>query len=71
MNYAGFLEKTNPDGEKARYAIFISRDGTEIFAGAEGETVANRFKVVEIGLESVTVSAPESGVTQRIPLAIN
>lgn len=71
MNYAGFLEKTNPDGEKTRYAIFISRDGTEIFAGAEGETVANRFKVVEIGLESVTVSAPESGVTQRIPLAVN
>ncbi len=66
MKYAGFLEKTGPDGDKAKYAIFL--DGNEILAGTEGELVANRFTVVEIGLESVTVSLSGSSATQRIPL---
>jgi hypothetical protein len=66
MKYAGFLEKTGPDGDKSKYAIFL--DGNEILAGAEGELVANRFTVVEIGLESVTVSPSGSSATQRIPL---
>jgi hypothetical protein len=30
--------------------------------------VANRFTVIEIGLESVTVSPSGSSTTQRIPL---
>jgi hypothetical protein len=30
--------------------------------------VANRFTVIEIGLESVTVSPSGSSATQRIPL---
>jgi len=66
MKYAGFLEKTRPDGMKQKYAIFL--DGNEILAGAEGEMVANRFTVVEIGLESVTVASSGTNVTQRIPL---
>jgi hypothetical protein len=66
MKYAGFLEKTGPDGGKAKYAIFL--DGNEILAGTEGELLANRFTVVEIGLESVTVSPTGSSATQRIPL---
>jgi hypothetical protein len=66
MKYAGFLEKTRPDGMKQKYAIFL--DGNEILAGAEGELVANRFTVVEIGLESVTVASSGTNVTQRIPL---
>jgi hypothetical protein len=66
MKYAGFLEKTQPDGGKAKYAIFL--DGNEILAGTEGEMIANRFTVVEIGLESVTVSPSGSSATQRIPL---
>jgi hypothetical protein len=69
MKYAGFLEKTGPDGDKAKYAIFI--DGNEILAGMEGELVANRFTVIEIGLESVTVSPSGSSATQRIPLQSN
>jgi hypothetical protein len=69
VKYAGFLEKTSPGGDKAKYAIFL--DGNEILAGAEGELVANRFTVVEIGLESVTVSAQGSKATQRIPLQSN
>jgi hypothetical protein len=66
MKYAGFLEKTRPDGGKAKYAIFLN--GNEILAGTEGEMVANRFTVIEIGLESVTVSPSGSSATQRIPL---
>ena len=69
VQYAGFVEKTEPTGEKAKYAIFL--DGNEILAGAEGEKVQNRFTVVEIGLESVTVSAEGSTTTQRIPLKAN
>jgi hypothetical protein len=66
MKYAGFLEKTGSDGVKAKYAIFL--DGNAILAGTEGEMVANRFTVVAIGLESVTVSPSGSSATQRIPL---
>jgi hypothetical protein len=69
VKYAGFLEKTSPDGTKAKYAIFL--DGNEILAGSEGETLASRFTVVEIGLESVTVSPTGTTVTQRIPLQSN
>jgi hypothetical protein len=69
VKYAGFLEKTGPDGAKSKYAIFL--DGNEILAGAEGETIGSGFTVVEIGLESVTVSARNSSTTQRIPLQSN
>jgi len=69
VKYAGFVEKTTPTGGKAKYAIFL--DGNEILAAAEGETIANRFTVIEIGLESVTVSAEGSSATQRIPLQSN
>ena len=69
VNYAGFVEKTETTGDKSKYAIFL--DGNEIFAGAEGDTIANRFTVVKIGLESVTVSAEGSSATQRIPLQAN
>lgn len=69
VKYAGFLEKTEANGSKAKYAIFL--DGNEILAAAEGERVANRFTVVEIGLESVTISTPAAGATQRIPLQAN
>jgi hypothetical protein len=69
VKYAGFVEKTEVSGDKSKYAIFL--DGNEIFAGAVGEIVANRFTVVEIGLESVTVSAEGSSATQRIPLQAN
>jgi hypothetical protein len=66
VKYAGFVERT---GDKLKYAILL--DGNEILALAEGDTLANRFTVVEIGLESVTVSAEGSSTTQRIPLQSN
>lgn len=69
VKYAGFLEKTDAAGEKSKFAIFL--DGNEILAGAVGDTLANRFTIVEIGLESVTVSAKGSTAEQRIPLQAN
>ena len=69
IKYAGFVEKTGPAGEKSKYAIFF--DGNDIFTGAEGEIIANRFTVVQIGLESVTISSKDSDTTERIPLQVN
>ncbi len=69
VKYAGFVERTERTGDKSKYAILL--DGNEILALAEGDTLANRFTVVEIGLESVTVSAEGSSATQRIPLQSN
>jgi hypothetical protein len=69
VKYAGFVEKTEQTGQKSKYAILL--DGNEILALAEGDTLTNRFTVVEIGLESVTVSAEGSSATQRIPLQSN
>ena len=69
VKYAGFVERTERTGDKSKYAILL--DGNEILALAEGDTLANRFTVVKIGLESVTVSAEGSSATQRIPLQSN
>jgi len=68
VQYAGFVEKTRTSGAKEKYAIFIS--GSEILTGAEGDNLGN-FTVVEIGLESVTVTARGSSATTRIPLEAN
>ena len=69
VKYAGFVERTERTGDRSKYAILL--DGKEILALAEGDTLANRFTVVKIGLESVTVSAKGSSATQRIPLQSN
>ncbi len=70
LKFAGFVEKPlSEGGVTKKYAVLLS--GVEIFTGAEGETVANRYKIVEIGLESVTISVEGSGGTQKIPLRTN
>ena len=69
LKFAGFVEKSQPEGDSKKYAVFLS--GVEILTGAEGELVANRYKIVEIGLESVTVSVEGSDGTQKIPLRTN
>ena len=63
------MEKTEASGSPRKYAIFL--DGNQILTGAEGDTIQNRFTVVEIGFESVTVSAQGSDATERIPLESN
>jgi hypothetical protein len=66
LEFAGYVEKPKAGGGKVKYAIFLN--GQEILTGTEGGVVANRYRVVEIGLESVTVSVEGSSATQRIPL---
>jgi hypothetical protein len=69
LKFAGFVEKTQSDGQPRKFAVFLS--GEEILTGAEGELVGNRYKVVEIGLESVTVAVEGTQFTQKIPLRAN
>jgi hypothetical protein len=69
LKFAGYIEKPYPDGKKVKYAIFL--DGQQVLTGAEGEVVANRYRIVEIGLESVTLAPTGSNTTQRIPLRAN
>jgi len=69
LKFAGYIEKPFPDGKKVKYAIFL--DGQQVLTGAEGELVANRYRIVEIGLESVTLAHAGSNTTQRIPLKAN
>ena len=69
LKFAGFVETSQPGGEMKKYAVFLS--GSEILTGAEGDLVANRFEIVQIGLESVTLSVRGSNATQKIPLSVN
>jgi hypothetical protein len=69
LEFAGFIEKTQPGGKNEKYAVFL--DGVEILTGAEGDLVGNRYKIVQIGLESATVSVEGSGATKKIPLRTN
>lgn len=69
LEFAGFIEKTEPGGEAKKYAVLLS--GEEILTGAVGDLVANRYKIVEIGLESVTLAVEGSSATQKIPLRTN
>lgn len=68
LKFAGLV--TKPQGEKKiKYAILL--DGQNIYTGTEGEVVANRYRIVEIGLESVTVTLTNSSASQRLPLKSN
>ena len=69
LKFAGFVERTQPGGESTKYAVFLA--GEEILTGAEGDVVGHRYKIVEIGLESVTVAVEGAGGTQKIPLRTN
>ena len=69
LKFAGYVETKTAAGTKKKYAVFL--DGQEILTGAEGDLVANRYEIIQIGLESVTVGVPGSDRTQRIPLRSN
>jgi hypothetical protein len=43
-------------------------DRNEVVTGQTGDLVANRYKIVRIGFESVEVLDVGSGQTRRIPL---
>lgn len=69
LKFAGYVETKTAAGTTKKYAVFL--DGQEILTGAEGDLVANRYKIIQIGLESVTLGVPGSDQTQRIPLRSN
>lgn len=54
-----------------RVAILMTEDKKEVLTGREGDTVANRLKIVKIGFESVEVQDLGSGRVRRIPLKGN
>jgi hypothetical protein len=69
LKFAGYVETKTVQGGTKKYAVLL--DGTEILTGAEGDLVANRYRIVQIGLESVTVGVAGSNDTQQIPLRSN
>jgi hypothetical protein len=66
VKYIGNLE--NPQGLKV--AVLLT-DRREVLWGQVGEVVANRFRIVKIGLESVDIQETGSERIRRIPLKGN
>jgi hypothetical protein len=58
----------NARAEKGEPAAVLLTEDDEVVAGQVGELVANQFKIVAIGLESVDVQGVGSDRVQRIPL---
>lgn len=65
VKFIGALER---DG--ARVAILMT-DHKEILTAQAGEVVANRLRILRIGLESVDVQDVGGGATRRLPLRAN
>jgi hypothetical protein len=53
-----------------KVAVLLT-DRQEILTGKAGETVANRLKIVTIGLESIDVQDVGASAVRRIPLKGN
>jgi hypothetical protein len=66
LKYLGSVE--NKTGVKV--AVLLT-DRKEVLTGQAGETVANRYRISRIGLESVDLEDMASGQSRRIPLRGN
>ena len=66
LRYLGSVE--NRAGVKV--AVLMT-DRKEVLTGQMGETVANRYRIARIGLESVDLEDVGSGQSRRIPLRGN
>lgn len=66
LKYLGSVE--NRAGVKV--AVLLT-DRKEVLTGQAGETVANRYRIARIGLESVDLEDVSSGQSRRIPLRGN
>lgn len=66
LKYVGTLEAAGG----LKVAVLLT-DRNEILYGQVGQQVANRFKIVRIGLESVEVLDEGSGQSRRIPFKGN
>jgi hypothetical protein len=66
LKYLGTVE--NKQGVKV--AVLLT-DRKEVLTGQAGETVANRYRISRIGLESIDLEDTASGQSRRIPLRGN
>jgi len=66
LRYLGSVE--NRAGVKV--AVLLT-DRKEVLTGQAGETVANRYRIARIGLESVDLEDVASGQSRRLPLRGN
>ncbi len=67
VKYIGTLA----DDERGIKVAVLLNDRKEVLTGGVGEVVANRFRIVSIGLESVDLQDMGSNRVQRIPLKGN
>jgi hypothetical protein len=66
IKYIGALE-----GRRGLRVAVLMTDRKEVLTGQAGEVVANRYRIVRIGLESVDVQEVGSDQVRRIPLKGN
>jgi hypothetical protein len=66
LKYIGNLESK----QGLKVAVLMT-DRKEVLTGQVGELVANRFRIVKIGLESVDIQEVPDGRVRRIPLRGN
>jgi hypothetical protein len=66
VKYVGTVEQRG-----MRVAVLVSDERKEVLTGREGDVVANRLRIVKIGLESVDVQDLGSERVRRIPLKGN
>ena len=66
IKYIGAFE-----GKKGLKVAVLMTDRKEVLTGQMGEVVANRYRIVRIGLESVDVQEVGSEQVRRIPLKGN
>jgi hypothetical protein len=63
VKYIGTLESKTG----LKVAVFLT-DDKEVLTGQTGEVIANRYRIVKIGLESVDLQDVGTGQMRRIPL---
>jgi len=66
LKYLGSVESR----AGVKVAVLVT-DRQEVLTGQAGETVANRYRIARIGLESVDLEDVASGQAQRLPLRGN
>jgi hypothetical protein len=63
LRYLGAVQV--PDG--AWFAALVT-DRKELLTGKEGDVIANRFRIVKIGVESIDLLETSSGKQRRVRL---
>jgi hypothetical protein len=66
LHYLGSVESRSG----VKVAVLLT-DRKEVLTGQAGETVANRYRIARIGLESVDLEDVASGQSRRLPLRGN